>query len=354
LLRNIFLASFFNLLHIGNILSIKPVGSGYQVDIMPGGRGGKRVRKTFKFKAEALAWERHIQAKVQSFPDWTPPKKDIRLLSELVDIWFKNHGIGLRAGSETHRSLLTLCKALNDPTADGFTVDMFTTYRTKRMAEGTSANTLNHEHAYLRSVFNELIRMGLWKKNNPLKLLRPFKLQERELSYLKPSDIKVLLTALDDSQNVHLGLIARICLATGARWGEAEQLTIQQIRNGMIQFARTKSGKVRNVPISSDLETLLLNHHKTHGAEAKLFTNSRSAFAAALSRTDLKLEQGQMTHVLRHTFASHFIMATNDILSLQKILGHADLKMTMRYAHLAKGHLDKVIANNPLAALTLG
>lgn len=55
-----------------------------------------------------------------------------------------------------------------------------------------------------------------------------------------------------------------------------------------------------------------------------------------------------------HTFASHFIMATNDILSLQKIPGHADLKMTMRYAHLAEGHLDKVITNNPLAALTHG
>jgi site-specific recombinase XerD len=58
-----------------------------------------------------------------------------------------------------------------------------------------------------------------------------------------------------------------------------------------------------------------------------------------------------MTHVLRHTFASHFIMQTNDILSLQKILGHSDLKMTMRYAHLAKGHLDKVTLNNPLAML---
>jgi site-specific recombinase XerD len=84
-----------------------------------------------------------------------------------------------------------------------------------------------------------------------------------------------------------------------------------------------------------------------------LYRSSRSAFAAALARTDLQLEPGQMTHVLRHTFASCFIMATNDILSLQKILGHSDLKMTMRYAHLAEGHLDKVIANNPLSALTL-
>ena len=60
-----------------------------------------------------------------------------------------------------------------------------------------------------------------------------------------------------------------------------------------------------------------------------------------------------MTHVLRHTFASHFIMKTGDILSLQKLLGHSDLKMTMRYAHLAPDHLVSVLTANPLA-LTLG
>ena len=335
-------------------MSLEKTATGWHVDEQPGGRGAKRFRKTFKTKAEAESWKAWIKTQVNQNKNWQPERRDTRKLSELVEIWYKNHGIGLRAGHETHRSLLSLCKALKDPVADRFSVDVFTTYRTKRMEEGTSANTLNHEHAYLRSVFNELIRMGLWKKSNPLKLLRSFKLQERELSFLSQDEIKVLLTELDGSKNIHLGLIARVCLATGARWGEAEKLNIQQISQGMIQFARTKSGKIRNVPISNDLENLLLSHHKHHGMATRLFTSSRSAFAAALGRTDLKLEQGQMTHVLRHTFASYFIMATNDILSLQKILGHTDLKMTMRYAHLAKGHLDKVIANNPLTALTLG
>ena len=40
-------------------------------------------------------------------------------------------------------------------------------------------------------------------------------------------------------------------------------------------------------------------------------------------------------HALRHTFASHFIMAGGNILALQKILGHTDVKITMVYAHLA-------------------
>lgn len=44
-------------------------------------------------------------------------------------------------------------------------------------------------------------------------------------------------------------------------------------------------------------------------------------------------------HVLRHTFASHFIMSGGNILTLQKILGHSDVKMTLIYAHLAPDFL---------------
>ncbi len=44
-------------------------------------------------------------------------------------------------------------------------------------------------------------------------------------------------------------------------------------------------------------------------------------------------------HALRHTFASHYIMQGGNILALQKILGHSDIKMTMIYAHLAPDFL---------------
>ena len=57
-------------------MTIKQVKTGWQVDIQPGGRAGKRVKKTFITKAEAIGWERHIQAKVQESPEWSPPKKE--------------------------------------------------------------------------------------------------------------------------------------------------------------------------------------------------------------------------------------------------------------------------------------
>ena len=46
-------------------------------------------------------------------------------------------------------------------------------------------------------------------------------------------------------------------------------------------------------------------------------------------------------HTLRHTFASHFIMAGGNILTLQKILGHSDVKVTLIYAHLAPDFLGE-------------
>lgn len=46
-------------------------------------------------------------------------------------------------------------------------------------------------------------------------------------------------------------------------------------------------------------------------------------------------------HALRHTFASHFVMSGGNILTLQKILGHADIKMTLVYAHLAPDFLGE-------------
>ena len=51
-------------------------------------------------------------------------------------------------------------------------------------------------------------------------------------------------------------------------------------------------------------------------------------------------------HILRHSFASHYVMSGGNILALQKILGHASIEMTLVYAHLApdflEGELDRL------------
>ncbi|EOZ0802118.1 TPA: tyrosine-type recombinase/integrase [Pseudomonas aeruginosa] len=109
-------------------------------------------------------------------------------------------------------------------------------------------------------------------------------------------------------------------------------------------FANTKSKRVRSVPISEELGADLRRHWQTHGP----FTNCLGVFRLVLLSTSIKLPKGQASHVLRHTFASHFIMNGGHIVTLQHILGHASLSMTMRYAHLSQDHLSEAVRFNPL------
>jgi len=110
-------------------------------------------------------------------------------------------------------------------------------------------------------------------------------------------------------------------------------------------FTDTKSGKNRAVPISSEL---LGNLPKK---DRRLFKSCYAAFKEAVLRCDLTLPAGQLTHVLRHTFASHFMMDGGNIIVLQRILGHANLTMTMRYSHFSPDHLEDAIKYNPLNKL---
>lgn len=67
-----------------------------------------------------------------------------------------------------------------------------------------------------------------------------------------------------------------------------------------------------------------------------------------MQRAGIETPAGQMTHVLRHSFASHFMMNGGNILVLQWILGHTDMKVTMRYTHFAPDHLSEAMLLNPL------
>lgn len=126
---------------------------------------------------------------------------------------------------------------------------------------------------------------------------------------------------------------------------------MSQINGGVIQFVRIKSSKARGVPVNRQLEKELREHHRRHGEGERIFGPAMSAFRDGVRRAGLTLPRGQLTHVLRHAFASHFMMNGGSILSLQRALGHHSLAMTMRYAHLSPEHLAETRHLNPLAQL---
>ena len=187
-------------------------------------------------------------------------------------------------------------------------------------------------------------RLDEWTTPNPLENVRVFKISESEMAYLTIEEIRTLLAECENRRSKDLTTIVKICLATGARWSEAEGLKVNQIRAGQIIYVKTKGKKNRAVPITEKLQAELPSNRKAQ----LLFQPCYSAFRKAMQRAGIETPAGQLTHVLRHTFASHFMMNGGNILVLQRILGHTDIKVTMRYAHLAPEHLADAMLLNPL------
>ena len=102
-----------------------------------------------------------------------------------------------------------------------------------------------------------------------------------------------------------------------------------------------KGGKGRDVPLSDELRAAL-GELPSRSAKRLVFPGDEGAY---LRKNQCKwplwraCKQAGLRrigwHVLRHTFASHLIMRGVPLLGVQQLLGHKDVKMTMRYAHLS-------------------
>ena len=329
---------------------IKKLPSGrWQVDVQPGGRGQKRIRKSFDAKAEAQRFERWVLSQHDSGAPVPHLKKDRRKLSELLQVWYLAHGKYLRDGERRYRHLKRMAEAFGDPTAARLTANDYLVYRALRIEKGTAPKTCNNDLGYLNAVFNELHRTGEISYQNPFRNIRPIKIQEREMGYLDHDQIQAIFKELrEKTTNPHVMLVARLSLETGARWSEAENLTLECLKPYRVTFDQTKSGKKRSVPISKGLYNSIRQHLEQYG---NFGSSSISAFRRAVQRSGIRLPKGQCAHILRHTFASHFVMSGGNILVLQKILGHSSINMTMRYSHLSKTHLEETLIVGEFFAL---
>ncbi|WP_432699738.1 phage integrase [Kluyvera cryocrescens] len=324
----------------------------WQAQVFPNGRDGRRVRRQFAIKGEALAFERHLKDQAQDKP-WLGEKVDKRRVTDLVETWFNAHGVTLSDGVKRKGTMEFACLAMGNPIATEFNAKLFASYREQRLSgkitrsarvKSVTPRTVNLELAYFRAMFNELKRLDDWIAPNPLVNVREFKISESEMAYLTIEEIRTLLSECEKSRSKDLTTIVKICLATGARWSEAEGLKGNQIRAGRIIYVKTKGKKNRAVPITEKLQADLPSIRSAQ----MLFKPCYSAFRKAIQRAGIETPAGQLTHVLRHTFASHFMMSGGNILVLQRILGHTDIKVTMRYAHFSPDHLSEAMLLNPL------
>ena len=313
----------------------------YYVDFRPSGKNGARKRGEFVTRNEAIRFKDYWNTELKNVKDWEPDPDDNRRLLELIELWHKLHGKSLTDITKRLAKMKAMCEKMNNPIVRKLTPAIWTEYRASRL-EIVSIKTVNNEQTYLNAMFNELIRLNEII-TNPIQNVRALKYKQPEMGFLTPDEIPVLLEELKKSRNDDAYMVTKIALSTGARWGEAESLTERQVAHNQITYINTKGGKNRTIPINERLAEEIPN------GKGRLFKSCIGAFRKALERTGIQLPKGQCSHVLRHTFASHFMINGGNILVLQQILGHANISDTMKYSHFSKTHLADAIKLNPLS-----
>lgn len=194
-------------------MAVRKVATGWELDVWPEGRAGRRIRKVFLTKAEALRFENFVKAEIVQGRPWNPSPLDQRKLSELITVWFEQHGQYLKDGESRLRKLSAMVNALRNPVARQLTPEHYLKYRHVRAANKINPKTLNNELGYLNAVYNALRRTQQIDYENPLASVRPIKLGERELSFLSLEQVQELLHIMQrTSENPHVLLITKLMI----------------------------------------------------------------------------------------------------------------------------------------------
>lgn len=257
-------------------------------------------------------------------------------------------------------------------------------WRTKRTNSGIRATTINRDIAILKSALSKAVEWELIAEH-PLKRLKPFKTDSiakvRYLDKDEESRLKKALMLRDnelkekrDSGNQwrkergydcmpdltqflfadYLSPMILVSLNTGLRQGELFSLSWSDINFSRdlltVKGDTAKSGKTRHLPLNAVALQALKDWQKLNPSDGLVFAsaktgvefnNVKKSWASLLARANIK---NFRWHDMRHHFASMLVMAGVDLNTVRELLGHADIKMTLRYAHLAPEHKANAVA----------
>lgn len=209
------------------------------------------------------------------------------------------------------------------------------------LASRRTHSTARRYMTLLRLIFNKAKAWGDFVGDNPCSAVKQGREANHRVRYLTSPEIERLL----EVTNPRLWPVVAAALLTGMRRGEILGLNWENVdlRHGRLYILQSKSGLSRELPISPKLRTVLEGMDaKASGSVFELpVIMLRRLFSKALKDSGIASFR---FHDLRHTFASHYVMAGGDLLTLSRILGHTTTTMTLRYAHLAPDYLAAKVA----------
>lgn len=212
--------------------------------------------------------------------------------------------------------------------------------------KGYASGSCNRMLVLLQFMLNCAVRWDLLAPShqNPCLGVGAFEDNGARERFLTVEEVQRLFAELDRNRNVMVGQVIKLLLFTGARKREVLDARWDDVdferQLLTVPAARSKSKKVQYIALSDAAVTLLQDLPRTPGVPW-VFVNPKtlmppvSIFYAwdsirqRVGLADLRL------HDLRHSYASFLVNAGRSLYEVQKLLGHHDPKVTMRYAHLS-------------------
>jgi len=272
--------------------------------------------------------------------------------------WFEEYVVANNKFSEQRIKRYTLKSSLI-PFFGTMLVGEITTYhieqyKARRVKDGLANKTIkNHLTVLNKCLTNAYVWLELPSK--PPEIPWP-KCPPTQTDYLSLDECEILLS--------HAGGIIRemilMALRTGMRQGELKGLQWASIdwENRVVivkdsycdrekDIGPPKNNRIRSIPLDTDLYEILYRKRKATGY---VFTNDKGT---PLNHSWLSYHLDHLCrraglrriswHILRHTFASHLAMKGVPLNTVQALLGHSTIVMTMRYAHVAPSTMRAAI-----------
>ncbi len=213
--------------------------------------------------------------------------------------------------------------------------------------------TVNRDLTSLKGMLTKAVAWKLLDRS-PAADVRYLPVNNARLRYLQPDRVHHLVRAAENDVAPWLAPGILLAVHTGLRQGELLGLRWRDVdlELGLIAVEAAKNNEKRRIPMNATVRGVLeaLPRYGEHVLSNPWGSPlSRTTVYAAFGRTCVAVGISDFHwHDLRHTFASHLVMAGVDIRTVQELLGHKTLEMTMRYSHLAPAH--KAAAVEKLAA----
>jgi site-specific recombinase XerD len=196
-------------------------------------------------------------------------------------------------------------------------------------------------------------------KENPARLVKHRTENNARIRFLSPEEEVRIRAVIMATCPDHLPEF-EIALNTGLRLGELYNLTWNNVNlsRRALTVPRSKNGEVRHIPLNKPAVEAFEIIRKRSADRGPVFLNAcahrltgpRFWFEPTLKKAKVR---NFTWHSLRHTFASRLVMNGENLRTVQELMGHKQISMTVRYSHLALQHqlaaVERLAASSPVS-----